>query len=306
MYLGHKIDEAGLHTTPGKVAAVVDAPQPTNVSKLRAFLGMVNYYRKFIPNLSSILHPLNTLLQPSRRWKWSRECETAFQKAKHLVSSTPVLAHYDPALPLTLAGDASSYGIGAVISHVQPDGSEKPIAFASRSLSPSERNYAQLEKEALSLVYGVKRFHQYLYGRKFQLITDHKPLLAILGPKKGIPALAAARLQRWAILLSAYTYEIKFKPTQDHANADGLSRLPLPGFPTATPETASIFNISQIEAIPITSTEIATATRRDKVLSKVRQYIKTSWPTKVTSQLKPYQQRQHELTIEGDFVLWGI
>ena len=149
-----------------------------------------------------------------------------------------------------------------------PDGSEKPIAFASRSLSPSERNYAQLEKEALSLVYGVKKFHQCLYGRKFQLITDHKPLLAILGPKKGIPALAAARLQRW-VLLSAYTYDIKFKPTQDHASADGLSRLPLPEAPSEPSETTSIFNISQIEAIPITATEIATATRRDRILSKV-------------------------------------
>jgi len=160
-------------------------------------LGLLNYYGKFIPNLASLVQPLNNLLQQNRKWKWTTACDKAFQQAKEELSSSRVLVHYDPALPLILAGDASAYGIGAVISHTMPDGTEHPIAFASRSLSPSKRNYAQLEKEALSLIFGVKKFHQYLYGRKFTLVTDHKPLTAILGAKKGIPSLAAARLQHF-------------------------------------------------------------------------------------------------------------
>ena len=155
-----------------------------------------------------------------------------------------------------------------LISHRFPHDTERPIAFASRSLSPSERNYAQIEKEALSLIFGVKKFHQYLYGRKFLLVTDHKPLLAILGLKNGIPPLAAARLQQWAVLLSAYQYEIQFKPTATHANVDGLSRLPLPEHRDNTGmshKTTSVFNISRIEAAPITSSEIGSATKKDNV-----------------------------------------
>ena len=108
---------------------------------------------------------------------------------------------YTPSLPIRIAGDASAYGVGAVISHVLPDGTERPVAFASRTLTSSENNYAQVEKEALSLIFGIKHFHYYLYGRPFTIVTDHTPLTTILGP---IPPLAAARLQRWAWILSAY------------------------------------------------------------------------------------------------------
>ena len=208
-YLGHSITKDGISALPDKVEAIAKAPQPTNVQELRSFLGLLNYYGKFIRNLATILHPLNQLLQTNRKWNWTQECSDAYQLAKDQIVSAQVLTHYNPALPICMAADASAYGIGAVISHRLPDGSEHPISFASRTLTPSERNYSQLEKEALSLIFGVKKFHQYLYGRKFSLITDHKPLTAIFGSKKGIPTLAAARLQRWALLLSAYNYDIQ-------------------------------------------------------------------------------------------------
>ena len=259
----------------------------------------MNYYGKFIRNLSSILHPLNQLLQVQQKWDWTEECSQAFKRAKDQLTSSEVLIHYDPKLPINLATDASAYGIGAVISHVLPDGTEKPISFASRTLTASEKNYAQLEKEALSFIYGVKKFHQYLYGRKFNLFTDHKPLTAILGPKKGIPSLAAARLQRWAILLSAYDYEIHFKPTTLHSNADGLSRLPLPVTGKAAQDEVSIFNISQVQALPVTVKHVQVATRRDPVLSKVVTYIMSGWPDQVSNEFKPYYSRREEIGIQS-------
>ena len=183
-YLGHKIDAEGLYACLEKVAAFVNAPQPHNISKMRAFLGMVNYYRKFIPNLSTLVQPLNSLLQPNKPWNWSEECRKEFQEAKQAVVSTQVLAHYDPKLPLTLAGDASAYGIGAVIKNIMPDGSEKPIAFASRSLSSSERNFAQIEKEALSRceeIRPIPLWPEIPLGHRSQTSS------LILGQKKGVP-----------------------------------------------------------------------------------------------------------------------
>ena len=211
-YLGHRIDAQGIHTLPSKLEAIQKAPHPENVTQLRSFLGLLNY-GKFIENLSTLIHPLNELPKVETPWNWSPECATAFQEPKQAISWATVLAHYDPTLPIVLAGDASAYGIRAIISHIYSDGSEHPIAFASRTLTKSEGNYAQLEKEALSLIFGIKKFHQYLYGRPFTLLTNHKPLLTILGPKTGLPSLAAARMQRWALLLSAYSYNIKFRST---------------------------------------------------------------------------------------------
>ena len=150
-YLGFRIDAQGLHATEEKLQAIVEARAPRDVSELQSFLGLLNYYRRYIPNLAATLYPLNQLLCKNVAWKWTAECNRAFQAAKSQLASSHVVVHYNP-----VAGDASAYGIGAVISHLMPDGSERPVAFASRTLSASEKNYSQIEKEALSLIYGVR------------------------------------------------------------------------------------------------------------------------------------------------------
>ena len=304
-FLGYVIDAEGVHTSDRKIKAIREARAPQSVSELRAFLGLVNYYGKFVPNLASLLHPLYSLLHSGVQWRWSKECEQAFKKAKEKLVSAPVLTHYDSKLPIRMAGDASQYGIGAVISHTMPDGSERPIAFVSRTFSAGEKRYAQVE-EALSLVFGVKKFHQFLYGRHFTLITDHKPLTAILGPKKGVPSLAAARMQRWALLLSGYNYDIHFRPTQAHGNADGLSRLPLQDTSTVgNYEDAMVFNIAQVDALPVQASQVMSATRRDPLLSKVLRYARTGWPAEVPNELCPFWRRREEIVVEGDCILWG-
>ena len=308
-YLGHRIDATGLHTTTSKVEAISKAPQPRNVQELRSYLGLLHYYGKFMPSLATLLHPLNALLKAGHKWAWTQECARAFESTKKLLAAAPVLAHYDPSLPMKMAGDASAYGIGAVISHVFPDGQERPIAFASRTLTATERNYSQIEKEALSVVYGIRKFHQYLYGRRVVLVTDHKPLTTVLGPKNGIPPLAAARLQRWALLLSAFSYDIEFKPTRQHGNADGLSRLPLGHRQAAALECHSMtaegaFVIGQMQALPVTVERLQTATRQDPVLSKVLLYAREGWPTETPEEYKTFLNRKHELSTEGDCLLW--
>ena len=306
-YLGHHIDAQGVSTSPSKVEAITKAPAPKSVTELRSFLGMINYYGKFLHNLSTQLHPLHALLKHGAKWHWSQECNQAFEEVKIKLSEAPVLMHHDTKLPIRLAGDASNYGIGSVLSQVDAKGQEHPIAFASRTLSACEKNYSQVEKEALSLIFGIRKFHKYVYGRHFTLMTDHRPLTALFGPKSGVPPLAAGRLQRWALLLSSYDYAIEFRPTKAHANADGLSRLPLQA--SCNDENmseVSVFNVSQINVLPVSVMQLCKATRADLVLSKVLNFLRSGWPSNIPDPVKPYFSRRDELSIEEGCVLWGM
>ncbi len=144
-YLGHVIDSQGLHPTEQKIRAIKNAPKPTNISQLRSFLGIINYYNRFLPNLSARLTPLYALLSTQNKWHWGLEQDTAFQLAKEALQHDSLVLHFDASKPLILACDASQYGLGAVLSHVMDDGKERPAAYASRTLNDAERKYSQLE-----------------------------------------------------------------------------------------------------------------------------------------------------------------
>ena len=281
-FCAHEIDKNGLHKTQEKISAVVQAPRPMSVTQVWSFLGLVNYYSHFLPRLSTLVRPLNQLLEKHHKWKWTESCEQAFQKAKKLVSSDQVLTHYDPDLPRRMASDASPYGLGAVLSHVTKDGSERPIAFASRSVTKTEQKYAQIDKEALALIWGIKKFHQYLFGRRFTILTDHQPLTHIFHPHNSIQTTTAARLQRYALLLSGFEYDIVYKATAHHGNADCLSRLPLNNErddvnDSEAADPVHVFHVAQLESLPVTSIMVRQATSRDPVLSKVFESILKGW-----------------------------
>ena len=224
-YLGHTLSHKGVGQGH-KVEAILHMPAPRNAAEVRSFLGSVQFYGKWIPNLSTRAEPLFKLIRKDQPWSWGSKEQAAFQDLKDVLSSDVILAHFDPTIPIGIACDASSVGIGAVLFHRYPDGSERPIANASKTLTDTQRKYSQIQKEALAVIFALKKFHQFLYGRQFILVTDHKPLVAMFSPTKGTPALAANRLARWALTLSQYDYTIEYRSTKDHGNADALSRLP--------------------------------------------------------------------------------
>lgn len=304
-YLGFRIDATGLHATKEKVQAVQDAPVPTSVTEVRAFMGLVNYYGQFLENLATTAQPLYQLMKDNQPWKWTKTEQEAFEKLKHMLSEPPVLIHYDPDLPVRLACDASGTGIGAVLSHILPGGKEQPIAFASRTLSSAERNYSQLEREALGIIFGVTKFHEYIYGRHFTLVTDNQPLAVILGPKRGIPPIAAMRLQRWAVILAAYNYDVVVKSTAENANADCMSRLSLPCRTEVVCEVSAILSTQQSQ-LPVLAADIRDATAKDSLLKKVVQYVQAGWPKTVDPQLQPYQRISAELTVEQGCLQRGV
>ena len=248
-YIGFKVSKDGVAPVNEKTDAIIKAPTPKDVTQVKSFLGMVNYYHRHLPNLADTLEPLHKLLRKPGSWHWGRPQQVAFEETKSLLSSADLLVHYDPNRKLILSCDASPYGLGAVLSNVMDDGSERPVAFASRSMSATERNYAQIEAEGLAVVFAVKKFHQYLYGHQFAILTDHKPLLGLLDESHAIPSMTAARIQRWALLLAGYSYTLRYRPGKGNANADCMSRLPLTS--TESSSSSNLIHMMSLSCAPV-------------------------------------------------------
>nr|KAG5691046.1 hypothetical protein BaRGS_003076 [Batillaria attramentaria] len=313
-YLGHTLSAEGI-SKGSKVEAVLKMPPPTDVSSLKSFLGSVQFYWKFIPNLATMAEPLYRLTKKANPWKWGEEEQAAFEQLKNVLSSDQVLVHFDPDKPVGLACDASNVGIGAVLFHRYPDGSERPIANVSKTLTAAERNYSQIHKEALAIIYGLRKFYQYLYGRQFILVTDHKPLTALFGPKKGTPLLAANRLARWALWLNQFDYTIEYRKTADHGNADALSCLPSGDDIDFDREESGedtdmvcAIRVLSLQVKPFDSSILRQESGKDPVIATVMRYVREGWPLKhaeINEEVRKFQKLSDSLSTCHGCLIYG-
>lgn len=311
-YLGYIIDGDGIHKNPEKIRAITEAKAPENCKQLKSFLGIINFYRSFIPRASMLLEPLHFLLRNDVEWQWTAKQQEAFEAIKRELSSSRVLAHYDPKQQLVLTVDAGPSGLGAVLAVRYPDGTERPLSYSSRALCSNERAYSQIQKEATAIIFGIKKFHQYLYGRQmpFILRTDHKPLLSIFSPDKGISQMTEARLQRYALFLAAYNYKIEFVNSEQNV-ADYLSRCPITSNSECPisdgEEVGSYVNLLAAAGAPLPASlrELRSATADDVILSKVLMYVAKGWPRRVRPDLLAYHRCQHELHVDDGLLMRG-
>ena len=219
-FLGHEVSDKGIATDDSKIDTVRDWPTPRNVTDVRSFLGLCSYYRRFVKGFAEIAKPLHRLTEKQYQFLWTEECERAFKQLKTALISTPILAYPTNDDSFILDTDASNMGIGAVLSQIQ-EGTEKVIAYFSRTLTKAERRYCVTRKELLALVKSTKHFHHYLYGRKFLIRTDHGALRWLMNFKS-----PEGQTARWLEVMSTYTFEIQHRAGIKHGNADGLSRRP--------------------------------------------------------------------------------
>ena len=275
-------------------------PYPSSRKDLERFLGMINYLGKFIQNLSDITAPLRELLKQDNEWVWLEHHQRAVDELKNLITSAPVLAFYDVSQPVKVSVDASQEGLGAVLIQ-----NERPVAYASRSLTDCEKRYAQIEKEMLAVVFGVEHFHYYVYGRQVTVESDHKPLEAIV--KKPLSS-SPPRLQRMLLRLMKYNILLEYKPGKQMFIPDTLSRASLPmSSPSSDDWDAQVHLI--VKSLPVSDeymNNFQKATANDATLTLLKQHILKGWPNKraeIPPEIRPYSGFKEELS-ESEGILF--
>ncbi|XP_028839495.1 uncharacterized protein K02A2.6-like isoform X3 [Denticeps clupeoides] len=302
-YIGHLLTADGLRVDPEKVRAVRDMPRPVDVKGVQRFLGMINYLSKFCDHLSDGCEILRQLTHKDSMWEWSDVQEQAFTKLKDAITKAPILKYYNPEETLTLQCDASETGLGAALLQMGV-----PIAYGSRALTPTERGYAQIEKECLAIVYGMEKFHQYTYGRKVTVHSDHKPLENIIRkPLLNTPK----RLQRMLLRLQRYDIEVTYIPGKDMLLADTLSRSYLPEHASGDSVEMEIESINMVHHIHIAEERfkaIREETSRDRKLQSLIKVIQDGWPMSkkdLPRDIAHYHSFQEELSTQSGVVFRG-
>ncbi|XP_044741936.1 uncharacterized protein K02A2.6-like [Chrysoperla carnea] len=280
-YLGHVVEYNKITKSPEKVAAIREMPRPANNDDVRRFLGMVTYYSRFIPNNSTITYPLRKLLRKDVKFSWNTACEAAFIRLKDEIASDRTLTPFDPSKPTILSCDASPVGIAGVLSHVI-DGHERPVAFASRSLTTAEQNYAQIDREALAIVFSTDHFFKYIYGRQFKLKMDNKALTRIFHENNKLPPITSGRLLRYAAYLTAFDYQVEYKKGSENTDADCLSRAPIQQTKITDDIRinrevlqACMVSVNEISTDTLNATTIKNETSKDETIQVIIREIQT-------------------------------
>ena len=299
LFLGHKIGQDGVSVDPSKVEAIQKMKPPGNPNEVMQIAGMVNYLSKFLPRLADEMRPIRKLTHKDTPWEWGSEQDLALQQIKELVTTTPILSYYNPTETLVIQCDASQYGIGAVLMQ-----NGKPLSYASRAMTPTETRYAQIEKEMLAILFSVRRFHQYTYGRKVQILTDHKPLQSIV--KKPL-CMAPRRLQGMMLKLQEYDVDVTYLPGKEMYIADLLSRSYLPN-DKGGGEFESVSHVTNLPIRRERLLKIQNASEADPVIKKLRGVISDGWPEEkinVPVELHPYFHIRDELIAQDGMVFKG-
>lgn len=301
-FLGHRLSAKGVRPSIDKVNTVKGFREPTTAEEVRSFLGLVNFVGKFIPNLASIDYPLRQLTRKEETFVWGKEQKAAFEELKRQITSDKVLGYYDVTDRTRVVADASPVGLGAVLIQYDKNNEGRIIMYVSKSLSSVERRYAQTEKEALALVWAVERIHYYLFGREFELISDHKPLEIIFGPRSK----PCARIERWVLRLQSYKYKIIYKSGKSNI-ADPLSRL----LSDSSEETSFDENaehyidwiVSNAEPKALKINEIQEEAAEDKTIQAVKNALQSNkWNDEITI---PFKAFAVELCFSGNILLRG-